>query len=72
MIALVSTFAYFFFTFQQKKEGVVTHTANVGRFVMMGCFGAYFGSTIMARMALLVERLQFFLDSWIPAIRMLF
>ena len=30
----------------------------------MVCFGAFFGSTVMARMALLVERLQFLLIDW--------
>jgi hypothetical protein len=32
--------------------------------MMMCCFGAFFGSTIMARMALLVERLEFLINEW--------
>jgi hypothetical protein len=34
--------------------------------MLMGCFGAFFGSTIMARMALLVERLDFLIHDWFP------
>jgi hypothetical protein len=34
----------------------------------MVCFGAFFGSTIMARLALLIERLQFLVSSWYPEI----
>ncbi len=30
----------------------------------MVCFGAFFGSTVMARMALLVERVGFLLIDW--------
>lgn len=38
---------------------------SFGRYSMMVCFGAFFGSTIMARMALLVERVQFLVgDFW--------
>ena len=35
---------------------------------MMVCFGAFFGSTMMARMALLVERLDFLASDWVSAI----
>jgi hypothetical protein len=30
-------------------------------------FGAFFGSTVMARMALLIDRLQFLQGDWIEA-----
>jgi len=57
---------YFFFTFRRKPGGVVQKISTTGRWMMMGCFGAFFGTTIMARMALLVERLRFFIDDWFP------
>lgn len=44
---------------------------KIARWVMMVCFGAFFGSTVMARMALLVERVQFMSGPWIQAIRSL-
>jgi hypothetical protein len=34
----------------------------------MVCFGAFFGSTVMARLALLVERVQFIVRDWIAAV----
>jgi hypothetical protein len=66
IVTLLSAMIYFFFTFRRKDGGVVSQSAMLGRYMMMGCFGAFFGSTIMARMALLVERLQFLIHDWIP------
>ncbi len=63
VFTLLAVMYYFFFTFQRKSvagDGV----AASGRWLMMVCFGAFFGSTVMARMALLVERLQFLLHDW--------
>lgn len=65
-VTLICSLTYFFFTFKRKPGGLVERSASLGRFLMMGCFGAFFGSTIMARMALLVERLQFLIDKWFP------
>lgn len=66
IVTLLTSLSYFFFTFKRKEGGVISSTASIGRYLMMGCFGAFFGSTIMARMALLVERLQFLLNDWLP------
>ena len=38
----------------------------------MVCFGAFFGSTVMARLSLLVERLQFLLGPWMQSIGEMF
>ena len=51
---------------------VLFHPEKVGRWMMMACFGAFFGATIMARMSLLVERLQFLIDKWVPGILSVF
>lgn len=58
---------YFFFTIRNEKREspILTHS---GRWLMMVCFGAFFGSTVMARLALLVERMQFLLDDWSGAL----
>lgn len=62
---------YFFSTF--KELGSTSHRARVyGRYLMMVCFGSFFGSTVMARMALLVERIQFLADDWWNAVVSLF
>lgn len=58
---------YFFFTFG--KEGSVQgKIAPVGRPLLMVCFGAFFGSTVMARLALLVERVQFIARDWLATL----
>jgi len=67
VVTLVTSLTYFFFTFKRVEGGVVESASSVGRWLMMGCFGAFFGSTIMARMALLVERLEYLIHTWIPA-----
>jgi hypothetical protein len=58
---------YFFFTFG--KEGSAQEkAAPLGRPLLMVCFGAFFGSTVMARLALLVERVQFIVGDWLFAV----
>lgn len=63
LFTLLAVMYYFFFTFRRagKHTGPVSYA---GRWLMMVCFGAFFGSTVMARMALLVERVQFLLHDW--------
>lgn len=64
IFTLTTALSYFFFTFKQRKGRIAERSAKAGRWMMMGCFGAFFGSTIMARMALLVERLDFLINTW--------
>lgn len=74
---LLLVFSYFFFTFQSARvtEGGTPSAAykkilpSLSRLLMMACFGAFFGSTIMARMALLVDRIDFLSTKWWPAIQ---
>ena len=68
LVTLLSAMTYFFFTFKRRPGGPIERSATVGRLLMMGCFGAFFGATIMARMALLVERLEFLINQWWPTI----
>jgi hypothetical protein len=68
VVTLFTSLTYFFFTFKRSTGGPVETASSVGRWLMMGCFGAFFGSTIMARMALLVERLEYLIHTWIPAL----
>lgn len=68
VFTLVAVMTYFFFSF--RREGrTITALSSSGRWLLMVCFGAFFGSTVMARMALLVERVQFLVATWIPALR---
>lgn len=71
VFTLLSVMYYFFFSFRHSSKAL-TKLSLSGRWLMMVCFGAYFGSTVMARMALLVERLQFLLGPWARTIATLF
>jgi len=59
-IMVIGTLAFFIFTIEQK--GALKYAAHVGRWTMMIAFGAAFGFTVMARMSLLIGRMQFLLD----------
>jgi hypothetical protein len=68
LVTLLSAFLYFFFTFRSSESRVIKNVSTMGRLLMMACFGATFGSTMMARMALLVERLDFLSNTWVVTI----
>lgn len=70
VFTLLCVMYYFFFSFRRGSQ-TMERVATSGRWLMMLCFGAYFGSTVMARMALLVERLQFLLMDWFQALKFL-
>jgi hypothetical protein len=63
-ITIVTVMSYFFFSFEQRNP-VVKGSARLGRWLLMVAFGAIFGNTVMARMSLLIERLQFLLTQWL-------
>ncbi len=60
---LLAVMYYFFFSFRYDSPALQKVSLG-GRWAMMVCFGSFFGSTVMARMALLVERLEFLLNTW--------
>jgi hypothetical protein len=70
VVTLLLVLNYFFFTFG-KSDALQGRIAPFGRPLLMVCFGAFFGSTVMARLALLVERVQFLLRDWVSAIGIL-
>jgi len=63
-ITLVTVMSYFFFSFEQRHPAV-RGSARLGRWLLMIAFGAIFGNTVMARMSLLIDRLQFLLLQWL-------
>jgi hypothetical protein len=71
VITLLSVMYYFFFSFKPAVDSSLHKVSYLGRWLMMVCFGAFFGSTVMARMALLVERLQFLTGDFAQAVRQL-
>lgn len=66
-IGVFCTLSYFFFS--REHKGVMGFTSRIGIvFVMIG-FGAAFGYTVMARVSLLIGKLQFLLGDWLGIIR---
>lgn len=65
---LLAVMVYFFFSFRHENK-VVSGTARVGRWLLMIAFGAIFGSTVMARFSLLIDRIHFLLADWLHWIR---
>ena len=61
---LLCVVLYFLFAFEQRNR-FVTGAAKTGRWVLMLAFGAIFGSTIMTRMALLIDRMYFLFVEWL-------
>ena len=67
LVGVISTLIYFFFS--RERKGVIKPVANLGIiFIMLG-FGASFGYTVMARISLLIGRLQFLLGEWVGIIQ---
>jgi hypothetical protein len=62
--SMLSTMIYFLFTIDRRRLSLES-TASAGRLLMMVSFGAVFGSTVTARLALLIERLQFLTGPWL-------
>lgn len=62
LIAIMVIGTLFFFIFTTEQKGPMLYASYVGRYTMMVAFGAAFGFTVMARMSLLIGRMQFLLD----------
>lgn len=63
MFIVVCVMSYFFFSFEQKTK-VLRGSAQLGRWLMMFAFGAMFGSTVMGRLALLIDRMDFLINDF--------
>ena len=62
LIGFLTVLAYFFFSAPHK--GIHGAGARVGIWFLMVAFGASFGYTVMARVSLLIARVQFLLRDW--------
>lgn len=67
VLGVICTVLYFYFSREQK--GPLKAASTVGIWFVMVGFGASFGYTVMARMSLLIGRIQFLLTEWIHLIR---
>lgn len=67
IVILLAVLSYFFFAFEQKTR-LAQGSAKLGRWLMMFAFGAIFGSTVMARLALLIDRVDFLINETGPTL----
>jgi hypothetical protein len=59
----------FYFFFSREHKGALKVASETGIIFIMVGFGASFGYTVMARMSLLIGRLQFVLRDWLGVIK---
>jgi hypothetical protein len=71
LLTFLSAFSYFLFSFELKGKFLLGFN-RMGRWFLMIGFGAIFGSTVMARFALAIDRLSFIFIEWAQAASRLF
>jgi hypothetical protein len=67
LVGVLCTISYFYFS--REHKGALKVSANIGIWFVMIGFGASFGYTVMARVSLLIGRLQFLFTDWIHLIK---
>lgn len=67
VVGVASTLS--FFIFARKQVGVLKVGATIGRYTMMVAFGAAFATSVMARAAVLMGRMQGLLGDWLGLIK---
>ena len=63
IVGVLSTLIYFYFS--KPHKGALGWVASAGIGFIMVSFGAHFGYTVMARVSLLIGRIQFLLIDWL-------
>lgn len=63
IVSIFTTLLYFFFSFKGENP-VAQKSMRAGRLVIMVALGSMFGSTVMTRLAYLLERLRFLFTDW--------
>ncbi len=66
-IGVLTVLSYFFFS--KEHKGTLKISSKIGIIFLMIGFGASFGYTVMARVSLLIGRLQFLLGTWLGLIK---
>jgi len=65
-VGVLSTLVYFFFSIEHK--GAVGVISKIGIYFIMIAFGASFGYTVQGRLSLLIGRINYLFQDWIPLI----
>ncbi len=63
VIGVFCVLTYFYFSVEHK--GFIGRVGRIGIYFLMVSFGAAFGYTVMARVSLLIGRVQFLLGEWL-------
>ena len=71
VITLLAALSYFFFSFEMKSK-FLRSTNTLGRWLLMIGFGAIFGSTVMARFALEIDRMAYIWLEWLGQTKIMF
>jgi len=76
IVGTIGSLFYFYFTAHPRQgrltglwQRVVNFLGSIGRWTIMITLGAIFGNTVMARVSLLIGRLEFLLRDWLQVIR---
>ena len=64
VITLLAVLSYFLFSFEVKSKAIKGFS-TLGRYLLMIGFGAIFGSTVMMRFALLIDRMYYVWIEWL-------
>ena len=64
LVGVICTLTYFYFS--RPHEGALGVSSKIGIWFLMVAFGAGFGNTVMARISLLIARVEFLLYDWLP------
>ncbi len=63
IVVLLCAMAYFFFSVEHRTRWI-RQPANAGRYFIMITLGAIFGTTVMGRLSLIIQRLDFLLGTF--------
>ncbi|MCW5937998.1 MAG: hypothetical protein KIT11_11905 [Fimbriimonadaceae bacterium] len=66
VVTVLASLSYFLFSFELKGKFLLSFN-KLGRWMLMVGFGAIFGSTVMARFALVIDRMFFIWVEWIQS-----
>lgn len=66
VVGVITSILYFFFSTEHK--GIMKPIVRLGIVFIMIAFGASFGYTVMGRISLLLGRIYFLINSWLPTI----
>lgn len=67
VVGVICTLSYFYFSHEHRSA--LGWSSKAGIWFLMVAFGAGFGNTVMARISLLIGRVQFLLYEWWPVAR---